>query len=265
MPHSLRPANQLAASLVAAILFVHAGGSLALAEPVPTVAPPESTVRNLSLAPDEIHLAHGGDGCEASAGSAITGASAAPLVGGVSTHADHNSYMDSLWGNLLLQMAYQRDPEIARLVKRAKVVNGLTMLSIMGVTGLGLAQSIHAHNSANTKVSESHHPGDHDHVHMSPESRVPSTLGIISSGLTIASLGVRSIANKHVSHQVAKRQKAIQANIFSILDRLEQSGPDTPDTNVRQELSTLIGPRASSEFLALWLATHPERTAKSAE
>ena len=50
---------------------------------------------------------------------------------------------DSLWGNLILEMAYQRDPEIKKIAKRLNLVNFGTMTAITGVAAGGtLAQGI---------------------------------------------------------------------------------------------------------------------------
>ena len=47
---------------------------------------------------------------------------------------------DSLWGNLILDMAYQRDPELRKLYKRFGLVNIGTMAAIAGIAGGTFAQ-----------------------------------------------------------------------------------------------------------------------------
>lgn len=226
----------------------------------------KSAALSTSRAMEEVHLTadesllahHGGEG--ATAAAAIGNASAAPVLGVLNGRVSKKSYSDSLWGNMLLGMAYARDPELQKLERRLGQVNTLTMLSVFGVSGLSLAQNIHAFNQTtepqSIDVTPAHHPGGHDHVHIPAEKidRTPSTIGMIGSGVTLGALGLRAVFGKVYATKMMNRQVEIRKNIDSILERLEQG---VAIASVQPDLNTLIGERAGSEFLMLWRAIHP--------
>lgn len=185
------------------------------------------------------------------AASQITSAS-------LSAKVDYNSVTESLWGNLLLSMAYQRDPELQKLVKKLNRVNTFTLASVAGVSALGLAQSINALSNTGPQtinITPAHHPGGHDHVHVPAESKTPSTLGIIGSGATLVTLGIRTVLNKRYNSKLAKRQAQIQHRIAEILSLMENGNRSA----AQHQLTGLVGARATGEFLQIWDATHPVR------
>src|ERR1700744_5677107 len=49
---------------------------------------------------------------------------------------------DSIWGNMILKMAYQRDPELQKLAKRLNMANFATTNSIAVIAGGTLAQNV---------------------------------------------------------------------------------------------------------------------------
>jgi hypothetical protein len=104
------------------------------------------SIEPVTLQPKGIEIAHhGGEGGSFGGGaiggsSAVTGA--ASTVGVITGQVSKASASDSLWGNFLLSMAYQRDPVINRYAKKMGYMNVFTFLTIAGVTGLGLAQGI---------------------------------------------------------------------------------------------------------------------------
>ncbi len=200
---------------------------------------------------------HGGEGAGGLSSLSAMASSASTtttLKGGVATSA----VSSSLWGNMLLNMAYQMDPEIRKIASRIGAVNNLTLLSIAGVSGLGLAQSVYSYRQIEppltVNVTEAHHHGGHDHVHMPPDSKVPSTLGMIGSGVTLATLGVNAVMNKRYSRKLRNRQLLIKEQVEGILAQLRENGPTE---GLRQDLAALVGPLAADEFLVLWQVTHP--------
>src|SRR4051794_30086132 len=48
-------------------------------------------------------------------------------------------YSDSLWGNVLLNMAYQRDPQLAKLARKKAAINPFGFLVAVGIFGLDFA------------------------------------------------------------------------------------------------------------------------------
>lgn len=202
---------------------------------------------------EESQLACAGCGGAAGASSAIT-SGACQLVISDSSKVASDPVSDSLWGNLLLSMAYQRDAETKRLVKKLNRVNTWTILSIAGISGLSLAQSISSYSSlqgaSHLEVEE--HDG-HSHVNTEADSKTPSVLGIIGSGATIATLGYRAIASSKLQKKITARQRAIQEKIALILTSLE-AGQSTD--SIKLQLNDLVGERASGEFISLWNVTH---------
>jgi hypothetical protein len=197
---------------------------------------------------------HGGEGSSAAAaGTAASGSQVLAIQG----HMTHTATSDSLWGNLLLSMAYQRDPIIQKYAKRLGRVNTLTFLSVAGISGLGLAQSISAlnntHGSQSIDVTEAHHAGEHDHVHLEGDSKTPATLGIIGSSATLATLGLKAIFDRHYSHRLSERQGVIKGQIETILTQLKGG---QPFETVSPQLTQLVGPIATEEFSVLWRSAY---------
>ena len=210
---------------------------------------------------DELLLAnHGGEGAETAGALGAAGASAAtPALGALTGHVDKKIASESLWGNMLLNMAFARDEKLRKCSRRLAQINGLTLLSVLGVSGLSLAQGIQSYHYQNepltVNVIGAHHPGGHDHVHLPADQidRTPAVFGMIGSGVTIGALGFRAVAGKVYTRRMLVRQRQIRDQVHSILDRLEQG---TSVTSVQQELGRLVGERASSEFLLLWQVLH---------
>ncbi len=252
-------ARRIAASItLCAVCVVFPGPVLATQVVTPTVD--QVTIQGIHLASpaEKLETAHhGGEGLGGAAGAAGA-ATVAPLLNTVSGRVQKATVVtDSLYGTMLLTMAYQRDEELQKLVRCSGRVNAMTMVGVAGISGLALGQSIYSYRNVEPQtidVTPAHHPGGHDHVHMSAESKVPSTLGIIGSGVTLAALGVQAIFNKVYAKKIEKRQAELQAQVENILSRLEAGNENYQ--GAQQDLSLLVGERASREFLALWKAVY---------
>jgi hypothetical protein len=192
----------------------------------------------------------GGQGATVAAGAGAVTSNTSQVMGNVT------NVSDSLWGNLLLSMAYQRDPVIQQSVKKLGRTNSLTLLAITGISGLGLAQGIVALNNvqgAQTLDVVTHADGD-SHVHTMADSRVPSTLGIIGSGATVATLLVKAFLERRYSRRISSQQHIIKQQVETILSTLEAGGPVGQATT---DLSPLVGQKAALEFAQLWRVAHP--------
>jgi hypothetical protein len=207
----------------------------------------------ITLALDEKLIAH--HGLEGAGGaSIISGASAAGAASTMKMGISKTAMSSSLWGNMLLSMAYQLDPEIQRIATKIGRVNALSMLSITGISGLGLAQSIYAYRQIEPKTYDvSEHDGGHGHVHIPEESRTISTMGIIGSGATLATLA-HTVMSKHYARKLTQRQLAIKDRVEQALFELK-AGQGIE--HAHQELIALVGEVATEEFMGLWQATHP--------
>jgi hypothetical protein len=155
---------------------------------------------------------------------------------------------DSLWGNLILDLAYQRDDKLHALSKQMGFVNAGTTFAIAGIAAGTLAQGVIALSVLNPPPPKS-------------DSYLPGAIGIGMSGLTLIALGARTGASHVVMKQIRNRQLEIKHQVESVLADIEQSGGQSP--TARTELISLIGERASNEWLQLWrssnkLAMSPE-------
>lgn len=148
---------------------------------------------------------------------------------------------DSLWGNLILDLAYQRDDRLHALAKQMGFVNAGTTFAIAGIAGGTLAQGIIALSVINPPAGQS-------------DSYLPGAIGTGMSGLTLIALGARTGASHVLTKQIRKRQLEIKHQVESVLAQIEQTGGDSP--TARTELISLIGERASNEWLQLWRSSN---------
>ncbi len=147
---------------------------------------------------------------------------------------------DSLWGNLILDMAYQRDPEIKKIYKRLGLVNIGTMAAVAGIAGGTLAQGVVALATLNPQQGN--------------DSYLPGAIGIGMSGLTIATFVGRAAINHHLAKCLRKRQLEIKHQVESVLAQVEQENGAAPE--IKKQLIALIGERATNEWLQLWTSSN---------
>jgi hypothetical protein len=163
------------------------------------------------------------------------------LMGSASQKKNKSLLTDSLWGNLILELAYQRDKELAKLAKRMNLVNLGTNASI-GAIALGtLGQGVGALATLNP-------PSGHE------DSYGPGIVGTTLSTVTIMTFAARMYFNHKMQKDVQERQIAIRTQVESVLNHLERSDSKCPDA--QKDLTELIGERASHEWLQLWQSSH---------
>lgn len=148
---------------------------------------------------------------------------------------------DSLWGNLILEYAYERDPELSKLGVGVKLMNIGTQFAITSIAGGTLFQGIYAMAALNP-------PAPHQ------DSYVPGITGIVLSSATVLTLGARMFIGHELGGHIRKRQMELRDQVETLLARLEDTHCD--DTVANMQLRHLIGERASGEWLQMWRATH---------
>jgi hypothetical protein len=163
------------------------------------------------------------------------------LMGSASQKKNRSLLTDSLWGNLILELAYQRDKELAKLAKRMNIVNLGTNASIGSIAVGTLGQGVAALSTLNP-------PTGHE------DSYGPGILGTTLSTVTIMTFVARMYFNHKMQKDVQDRQIAIRTQVESVLNHLERSDSKCPDA--QKNLTDLIGERASREWLQLWQSSH---------
>jgi hypothetical protein len=148
---------------------------------------------------------------------------------------------ESIWGSIILKMAYQRDPEIQKLKRRSKGVNLMTGGIIAGAVCGTLAQNIISQATLN--------PPDPQF-----DSYLPGSIGVGMSGLVNIGLEGGILANWPIRHKIRARQAALQNRVEAILHHLEYSEAECPEAQT--ELSQIIGDRAAKDCIKLWHSSH---------
>jgi hypothetical protein len=163
------------------------------------------------------------------------------MEGSVSKRKDKSILTDSLWGNLILEMAYQRDKGLQKLAKRMNLVNFATMASIGTIATGTLAQGIIALKTLNPQ------PGFED-------SYTPGIIGVTLSSATLMTFVARMYFSHKIQNEVRDRQIALKQRVETVLFHLEHSHADCVDA--QKELTELIGQRACHEWTQLWQSSH---------
>ncbi|HEY9775769.1 MAG TPA: hypothetical protein V6C81_18550 [Planktothrix sp.] len=154
---------------------------------------------------------------------------------------------DSLWGNLILEMAYQRDTELSAIMHKMNILNNATLVSIGAIAAGTLAQGI-------TSIATLNPPDG------LPDSYVPGSLGIAFSCATIATFGARTYYGHQFQKHIHDRQMQLRDETEAVLAHLEHSNGTCPQA--KDQLRSLIGERACEEWLQLWKSSHTLASAK---
>jgi hypothetical protein len=179
---------------------------------------------------------------QASCATCGTELNAISLMEGTTTkHKDKSILTDSLWGNLILEMAYQRDKGLQKLAKQMNLVNFATMASIGTIATGTLAQGIIALKSLNPQ------PGFED-------SYTPGIIGVTLSSATLMTFVARMYFSRKIQTEVRDRQLGLKKRVETVLFHLEHSHADCADA--QRELTELIGQRACHEWTQLWQSSH---------
>jgi hypothetical protein len=152
-----------------------------------------------------------------------------------------SSLTDSIWGNIILKMAFQRDPEIQKLARRLNIANFGTYNALTTIAGATMAQGIVSLATLNPP----------DGIE---DSYVPGSIGLTLDALTNIVFTGRTLANFGYKKKLKVRQLAIKDHVETLLHHLEFS--ETKCSEAQTELATLIGERGAQECLQLWQSSH---------
>lgn len=151
------------------------------------------------------------------------------------------SLSDSIWGNIILKMAYQRDPELQKLRGHVRGVNDVTAGAVSTAVGGTLAQNIVSMACLNPPAGIS-------------DSYLPGSIGLGLSGLINIFFDGNILVNWRLKSKIKARQIAIREHVEAILTHLEFSETNCPQA--QSDLSEIIGQRAATDCIQLWRSSH---------
>lgn len=149
---------------------------------------------------------------------------------------------DSLWGSIILKMAYQRDAQIQKLTRHLKGANNLTSGAIYTAVSGTLGQNIVSLAVLNQQQGN--------------DSYLPGSLGLGLSGLLNIALDSSMLINWHLNKKIKARQLIVKDKVETILNHLEYSEASCPEA--QQNLADIIGQRAAADCLKLWRLSHSQ-------
>ncbi len=155
---------------------------------------------------------------------------------------DGTSLSDSLWGSIILKMAYQRDAQIQKLARHLKGENALTSSAIYAAAGGTLAQNIISLAVLNPQQGN--------------DSYLPGSLGLGLSGLLNVALDGGMLINWHINKKIKARQLVVRQKVETILNHLEYSDASCPDA--QRDLGEIIGQQGAADCLKLWRLSHSQ-------
>ena len=152
------------------------------------------------------------------------------------------SLSDSLWGSIILKMAYQRDTQIQKLSKHLRGTNYLTTGAIYTAAGGTLGQNIVSLAVLNQDQGN--------------DSYLPGSLGLGLSGLLNIAIDGNMLISWHMKKKIRARQLVVKGKVENILNHLQYSDASCPDA--QRELAEIIGQRGAADCLKLWQLSHSQ-------
>ncbi len=148
---------------------------------------------------------------------------------------------NSIWGNMILKMAYQHDSELQRLAKKLKLADFGSTAGLAAVSGGTMVQGVVAMQTLNPD------PGLED-------SYTPGIIGVCLEGAVLMIFSGGPLLIYKYRHELRARQNVIKEKVEVILHHLEHS--ETKCSEAQKELAELIGDRGARECIGLWQSSH---------
>jgi hypothetical protein len=155
--------------------------------------------------------------------------------------SNSSSLTESIWGNIILKLAYQRDLELQKFAKKMNISNIASINALACIAGGTIGQNVASMACLNPPVGIE-------------DSYAPGTAGLALATVTNVVFAGRVMAGHGYRKKMKERQLAIRQRVERLLEHLEYSKTDCNEAQA--ELSTLIGDRASKECLQLWQSSH---------
>ncbi len=148
---------------------------------------------------------------------------------------------NSIWGNIILKLAYDRDPQLSKFKRTTRGVNAGAAATLAAAASGTLPQSVMSIYTLNPP----------DGVQ---DSYAPGIVGVVLEGATNLALLAQLGINRGIRNKVRARQQAIRDKVEAILHHLEFSETNCPDA--QKQLSEIIGDKAAAECMDLWRSSH---------
>jgi len=147
----------------------------------------------------------------------------------------------SIWGNMILKMAYAHDELLGRLAKKRRHVNSSTVGVFAGVAAGTAGQGIVGMGVLNP-------PEGHE------DSYVPGTIGLCLEGVVNCAITGNFLLTYKYNKKIKEREAEIRERAENVLEQL--SHQDSGLDHANAELVELIGRQGAQEYLQLWDSSH---------
>jgi hypothetical protein len=147
---------------------------------------------------------------------------------------------ESMWGSIILKMAFQKDPQLQKLTRHLKGANALTSAAMYTAVSGTLGQNIVSLAVLNPDQGN--------------DSYLPGSIGLGCSSLMTVAFDASILFNWRLSKKIKARQLAIEKHVYSIVDHLEYSQASCPDA--QKELTEIIGPQGAADLIKMWQLGH---------
>jgi hypothetical protein len=148
---------------------------------------------------------------------------------------------ESIWGNIILKMAYKRDAKIQSLSKKMGLTDSATNLGVLAVSGGVLSQVVVNQATLNPPAGQL-------------DSYLPGSVGLGFDGLTNVVFAGQNILHWAIHKKIIARQREITKAVESVLEHMEYSETECPEA--QKQLAELIGERAARDCEKLWRSSH---------
>jgi len=148
---------------------------------------------------------------------------------------------ESIWGNIILKMAYKRDAKLQGLGKKIGLTDDVTNLGIFCIAGGVLSQVIVNEGTLNPPPPQF-------------DSYLPGSIGLGFSGLTNVVFAGQNVIHWTLKKKIRARQKVLTQEVEAVLHHMEFSETECPEA--QKQLAELIGDQAARECEKLWRSSH---------
>lgn len=158
-------------------------------------------------------------------------------------------YSDSLWGNLLLNMAYQRDPLLKKFIRKRNMLGPAIFASTLGIFTLNTVIGAYTMGQAwQSTLLPPNQPGGR-HLLVTPNAMV-----VAAGAMGLLTLGGSTFWFLHYDRKIKERQVFLRKSIDALLVKLNHEG-ETPE--IRETLGAFVGQQATDEFLRIFKVVQP--------